>query len=185
MSWTKIIVLTGFAGLCFLLLVLGIIEKSTVMIGLDERGVVLSPYEPAGYRYQILRPGRNWLRPGEKAVIYSISPEAYRTSNDAENPQTIQAIAKGGEEMWVDVSAIYAINPEKLLDLHICWQDRYRDGLVRPLIRGTTRNVLSGYTANEIKVKRSFLEYKIFEALGQEFAENDLILFEFRITGIQ
>lgn len=186
----KKFIFLGLAG-CSLFLIAalmilgGVFAKSIVYVQPDEVGVVLSPYEKAGIRPDILASGLHTVRPGERVVTYNVSPETYTTQSNLAGMDSIRARVSGGEEVLVDVSATYVVDPIRVLDLHVHWQNRYPDELVRPLVRQTTRDLLSQYSLNEVNVDRRRLELIIFEALGPGFTENDLILLEFYVTNIQ
>jgi regulator of protease activity HflC (stomatin/prohibitin superfamily) len=186
----KKFVFIGLAGCSLLLLlalviVVGVSAKSIVYIEPDEMGVVLSPYEKAGIRPEALEPGRHAVRPGERVVVYNVLPETYTTQSNSAGLDSIRARASGGEELSIDVSATYVVDPSRVPNLYLHWQDRYPNELVRPLVRQTTRDLLSQYTANEISADRPRIELAIFEVLGSGFTKNDLILLEFYITNVQ
>ena len=45
---------------------------------------------------------------------------------------SIRARTKDGQEVILDASVIYQVDPGKVVPLHIVWQNRYEDGIVRP-----------------------------------------------------
>ena len=47
--------------------------------------------------------------------------------------------------MLVDASIIYGVDPGKVVQVHITWQDRYSTDLVRPVARGVIRDAVSQY----------------------------------------
>ena len=85
-----------------------------------------------------------------------------------------------GQEINVDASVIYAIDPTKIIQLHIEWQDRYQDNVVRPLARGIIRDIASQFGIQEIvSTKRAEMEQKITDELLKKLGENNLILVDF------
>jgi regulator of protease activity HflC (stomatin/prohibitin superfamily) len=71
------------------------------------------------------------------------------------------------------------------VDLHITWQSRYAEELVRPLVRGVIRDAASQYGVEEIvSTKRGELEAFITEQLALKMAENDLVLEDFVLRDI-
>jgi regulator of protease activity HflC (stomatin/prohibitin superfamily) len=122
---------------------------------------------------------------GERVEIYKISRETYITSGDTADPDPIEARTIDGQDIFVDVVVIYALDPPKILDLHISWQDRYRDELVRPLARGITRAAMGQYNAFEINAKRLEIVNMISAQLNTKLSENDLILYRFTILNIR
>ena len=167
--------------ICLVLVLFWGFRAFFIFIEPDERGVVLSPYESQGFRQEILKPGWNLIRLGEKVQIYDISRRVYTMlSSDA-----IRAVTLDGKTVFVNVSVTYVVDPEKLLELHMNWQNRYEDGLVRPLSRSITREVISRYNANEIDSQLSDIEHTVFDKLNSQFSENYLILQEFSIISVQ
>jgi len=167
--------LIGIAGILFLGL-----RSLTVYIGPEERGVVVSPYQSAGLRQDLLGAGLHILYPGERAYIYDIGRQAYILSKQ----DAVQAITLDEQVVSVEVTVNYAIDPDRIINLHITWQNRYEDGIVQPLSRGMTQEIFSHHTKNEIYFKRSQVEYALFEALKAEFDENYLILIHLTIDAI-
>lgn len=164
-----------------------IAEGMLVFIAPTERGVVFSLYEPRGYRSDVLQPGYHLLRPGEEVELYDISRQTYTMSavSDTE-PDSVEAHTNDGQEVLVDVSVTYAVDPEKILDLYVTWRDTYRNGVVRPITRSTTRDIVAQYKAEDILGhKRAEAQEIIATELKTKLAENYLRLFEFTIQDIR
>jgi regulator of protease activity HflC (stomatin/prohibitin superfamily) len=185
-GWGMVVSLFGLA------VGLSILSAGLVFIQANERGVVISPYDPQGYRSQALVPGLHWIIPGESVVRYSISRQTYTMSAAPGREETqnvgddsIRARTKDGQEVYIDASVIYAINPTEVVQLHIDWQDRYENGVVRALARGIVRDMASQYGVEEIvSAKRFDLENAIREELGRKLAENHLVLVDFVLRDI-
>jgi len=80
---------------------------------------------------------------------------------------------------------IYAIDPAKVVDLHIIWQKRYTDELVRPLSRGVMRDAVAQYGVEEVySSKRTELVQKITDEIKRKFDENGLLLEDFILRNI-
>ena len=47
-------------------------------------------------------------------------------------------------------SVIFEINPDKVVQVHIAWQNRYANDLVRALSRGIIRDAISQYNVEEL-----------------------------------
>lgn len=172
-------------------LVLTTVSAGLVFIQPDERGVVVSAVQQKGYRDLPLEPGLRWVIPfAETVQVYSISRQTYTmsvatTEGDILGDDSIRARTKDGQEVFIDASVIYAIDPEKVVTLHIDWQDRYQDEVVRPLSRGIVRDLASQYGVEEIvSSNRIELELSITQELEKKFAENDLILVDFVLRDI-
>lgn len=186
---TKGIVSFGI-GLFVFAIIASIMSASIVFLEPDERGVVVSPYEALGYRDEILDAGLGWIIPGENVKYYSIARSTYTMSAGASEGQlsgddSIRARTKDGQEVFIDASIIYQINPVNVTQLHIEWRDRYREELVRPTTRGIVRDVASQYGIEEIvSSQRASLEAVITESMATKFAENNLVLIDFVLRDI-
>jgi regulator of protease activity HflC (stomatin/prohibitin superfamily) len=163
-----------------------------VFIEPEQRGVVISALQPAGYRTASLSPGLHWIIPGaERVQTYDISLDTYTMSGTPVSAGTegsedsVRARTKDGQEVFIDASVIYAIDPNKVIALHIAWQNRFEEGVVRPLARGIIRDSASQYGVEEIvSTKRAEMEAIITEVLTAKLAENDLLLKDFVLRDI-
>jgi regulator of protease activity HflC (stomatin/prohibitin superfamily) len=174
-------------------ILLSIISAGLVFIEPNERGVVISPYSfraPKGYVPSALTPGLHWIVPGERVVTYSIARQTYTMSAASSEGQrtgddSIRARTKDGQVVFIDSSVIFSIDPDSVIQLHIDWQDRYQEELVRPAARGIIRDVASRYGIEEIvSSQRSAMEETITKELNEKLAENDLILVDFVLRDI-
>jgi regulator of protease activity HflC (stomatin/prohibitin superfamily) len=131
-------------------IVLSLVGAGLVFLQPEERGIVISPYDSQGYRTESLGPGLHWIIPGETVTLYPISRQTYTmsasaTEGNVAGDDSIRARTKDGQEVFIDASVIYAIDPANIIQLHITWQGRYQDELVRPLARGIIRDMASQY----------------------------------------
>ena len=172
-------------------IVLSIVSAGLVFIQPEERGVVISALQPGGYRPQPLQPGLRWIIPFfENVVTYPISRQTYTMSiapneGELQGNDSITARTSDGQEIFVDASAIYAIDPNKVVQVHIDWQDRYADELVRPLARGIIRDVVSQYQVEQVVTsKRVEMIEQISKDMNQRLEENGLSLVEFILRNI-
>lgn len=169
---------------------LTIIGFGLVFLQADERGVVISPYVSQGYRPEPLGPGLHWIIPGETVKRYTISKQTYTMSKsqnegDMYGDDSITARTSDGQEIFVDASVIFSVDPTKIIDVHIAWQDRYITELVRPQVRGIIRDAVSQYGVEEVvSTKRSELTDSISSALQGKLEENGLILVDFVMRNI-
>jgi len=160
----------------------------------QDRGVVISAVRsvaPDGYRQEILQPGLRWVIPyAENVKIYSISKNTYTMSiaaleGDVQGDDSIAARTADGQEVYIDASIIYSLDPADILDVHIVWQDRYLDGLIRPTVRGVIRDAVSQFRVNEVySTRRDELKTQIEEAMAKAMDENGLILSDFVLRNI-
>lgn len=162
-----------------------------VFINPEERGVVLSALSPTGYRSEPLQPGLRWIVPYFESVRrYPISRQTYTMSIIASEGQvggddSILARTVDGQEVSIDASVIYAIDPAKVTDVHIRWQDRYINGLVRPLARGLIRDAVAKYKVEEVVSSRRLeMTAGIAEELSSRLSNEGFILVEFILRNI-
>ena len=172
-------------------LVLSTVSAGLVFIQPEERGVVISALQPTGYRLQPLQPGLRWIIPFfENVVTYPISRQTYTMSiatseGSIQGDDSITARTADGQEIFVDASVIFAIDPAKVVQLHIDWQDRYTNELVRPLARGVIRDVVSQYKVEEVVTsKRVEMTTTISDEMQQKLEDNGLSLVNFILRNI-
>lgn len=174
----------GTTSVVILILVLLLGGCSSVeFIQPDERGVVISALSSEGYRSHTLQPGLRFIVPfAEQVITYSISKQTYTMSGIASEGQvsgddSVTARTEDGQEIFIDASVIYSIDPAKVIDIHIQWQNRYTSDLVRPLARGIIRDIVSQFTVDEVvSTQRTEITDRIRERMSERLAGNGLIL---------
>jgi regulator of protease activity HflC (stomatin/prohibitin superfamily) len=183
-------------GKVILIVVLVAVVFSTVSAGLvfirpQERGVVISAIALKGYREIALQPGLRWVIPfAESVVIYPISRQTYTMSiapieGQRQGDDSIAARTADGQEIYVDASIIYAIDPDKVIQVHIEWQDRYNDDLVRAQARGVIRDAVSQYGVEEVNSSKRFIMVEdMRKAMEKKMNENGFILVDFVLRNI-
>ncbi len=172
-------------------LVLTTLSAGLVFVEPQERGVVISAIAKKGYRETALQPGLRWIVPFvERVVRYPVSRQTYTMSiaafeGEIQGDDSITARTADGQEIFVDASVIYQVNPNKVVDVHILWQDRYSSDLVRAQTRGIIRDAVSQFNVEQvISNKRFELVSYINEKLGIKFEENGLTLVDFVLRNI-
>jgi regulator of protease activity HflC (stomatin/prohibitin superfamily) len=171
--------------------VLNTVSAGLVFVQPQERGVVISAIAPDGYRKDILQPGLRWVIPyAENVKTYSISKNTYTMSiahqeGEIQGDDSIAARTADGQEVYIDASIIFSLDPVDVLEVHIIWQDRYVDGLVRPTVRGVIRDAVSQFRVNEVySTKREELKSQIEDELASAMEENGLLLSDFVLRNI-
>jgi regulator of protease activity HflC (stomatin/prohibitin superfamily) len=180
-----------FIGLILVAVLVTTLSAGLVFVEPQERGVVISAISPKGYREQALQPGLRWIMPFvERVVYYPISRQTYTMSiatfeGQIQGDDSITARTADGQEIFVDASVIYQINPEKVVDLHILWQNRYSDELVRAQSRGIIRDAVSQFGVEDVVTDKRFelVEY-VNDQLRSKFEENGLTLVDFVLRNI-
>ena len=85
----------------------------------------------------------------------------------------------------MDASVIYAVDQNKVIQLHIDWQSRYVEELVRPLARGIIRDAVSQFGVEEVySTKRVEMTEMIQAEMNRKLAENGLQLVDFVLRNI-
>ncbi len=185
----------GMGRIAVVLLVVAValttVSAGLVFINPQERGVVISAVSPNGYRDQALQPGLRWVIPfAESVITYPISRQTYTMSIATDEGQvkgddSIVARTADGQQVNVDASVIYYIDPDKVVQVHIAWQMRYSDDLVRPLVRGVIRDAVAKYGVQDVySTKRTEMTSEISDGLAKRLEDNGLKLQEFILRNI-
>jgi regulator of protease activity HflC (stomatin/prohibitin superfamily) len=131
-------------GIIILTAVLIAILATSVSAGLvfiqpEERGVVISALQVGGVRQAALEPGLHWILPFAEYVIrYPISKQTYTMSiapseGSRIGDDSVAARTADGQEIFVDASVIFAVEPTQVIKVHIAWQ-ALRRGVDPPAI---------------------------------------------------
>ena len=178
-------------GLIVFAIVATIVGAGLVFIEPTETGVVVTILAEGGMRPEPLQAGLHWIVPFvERVELYPISIQTFtmaRTASEGETQGliTVEARTSDGQRIFVDSSVIYQIDPNKVVPLHIVWQNRYEDGFVRPETRGIIRDVVSQYGVEEVvSTKRAEMVQIIEDTLGTSMADNNLHLLDFVLRDI-
>ena len=169
---------------------LNVLAAGLVFIEPSERGVVIT-VGAGGIRPDPLQPGLHWVVPFAESVIpYSISRETYTMSIAAEEGQragddSVEARTSDGQVVLVDASVIFSVDPDRVVDVHIRWQNRYVDGVVRALSRGIIRDSVAQYQIEQVySSDRAEMTDLIKAELTRRFDENGLTLIDFVLRNI-
>lgn len=171
--------------------VLAIMSAGLVFINPHERGVVISALEAQGYREEVLTPGLHFVIPfAETVTRYSISHQTYTMSDlhyegTIAGDDSVATRTSDGQQIYISASVIFTIDPTQVIQVHIDWQDRYGEDLVRPLARGITRDAGSQYRVDEIySSHREELKQTILADLNERLAVNGIVLVDFILSKI-
>jgi len=172
-------------------LLLSVASAGLVFLQPEERGVVISAVAPGGYRQQALDPGLHWIIPFfENVINYPIKKQTYTmsvmpTEGQIVGDDSISARTADGQEIFVDASVIFGIDPAQVVQLHVIWQDRYINDLVRPLARGIIRDVVSQYRVEEVvSTKRAEMTQQISASMSEQLLKNGVIMDNFILRNI-
>ncbi len=167
------------------------ISAGLVFIYPEQRGVVISAFSPKGYRDEILTPGLRWIIPfAENVVNYPISRQTYTMSiasseGKVQGDDSVAARTLDGQEIYVDASVIFSLDPKEIIQVHIFWKDTYELNLVRPQARGIIRDVVSQYRVDEVvSTKRFEMAEAMRKKMSEKLDENGLIMVDFILRNI-
>ena len=157
-------------------------EELGIVITIGQNGVLPDP----------LSPGLHWIVPFAQQVQqrYSIRRQTYTmaaspSEGAVAGDDSIPVRTKDGQQVNIDASVIYQIDPAKAVKLYTTWGRDYENGLVRPQARGIIRDVSSQYGVDEIvSSKRAELEQTITDHLTKVLADNNLVLVSFVLRNI-
>jgi regulator of protease activity HflC (stomatin/prohibitin superfamily) len=185
--------LFSFRVILPVLVILSLTTLSACLIFVEpqEIGVVVSVVQSRGFRSAPFRSGVHWIIPlAEQVITYPISWQTYTMSGkplegEKIGDDSIVARTKDGQEVALDCSVIFRIDPEQVLWVHIEWQDRYIQDLIRPIVRGLVRTKVAEFTVNEVNSdKRGILEDFLDRRLREILEEKGLILDRFLLRNI-
>ena len=169
-----------------------LLSSTFAFLQANEYGVVKSFIQPNGYRSQAIGPGLHLIIPFIESVQkYSVARQTYTMSSassegSVQGDDSIQARTKDGQQIYIDASVIFAIDPTQLIPLHIAWQNRYEDGVVRPVARAAIRDAVSQFGVEElVSTKRAELETAIRDEISSSFADNHILMLDFLLRNIR
>jgi regulator of protease activity HflC (stomatin/prohibitin superfamily) len=174
-----------------LVVCLNLLSASLVFVLPQQAAVVISVVSSGGIRPQPLRAGLYWIIPIlERDAHYPISWQTYTmastpTEGARLGDDSIRARTKDGQEVRLDSSIIFRIDMERTVSIHIDWQDRYVEDLVRPIIRGFVRTQVSQFSVQEVNSNaRKDLEALLDRLLREKLAEHGFIVSQFLLRDI-
>lgn len=175
------------------MIVLGVslLSLTLVFVLPQEVAVVISLASSGGIRPQPLRAGLHWIIPiFEREAHYPIYWQTYTMASNTNEgaglgDDSIRARTRDGQEVRLDCSLIFRIDMERAVSIHIDWQDRYIEDLVRPVIRGFVRTQVSQFTVREVNSEaRRDLETTLDRLLRDKLAEHGFIVAQFLLRDI-
>jgi regulator of protease activity HflC (stomatin/prohibitin superfamily) len=122
--------------------------------------------------------------------IYPINQQQYTMAGKENEGQVrgndaVQARTVDGQEVALDVTVLYNVNPDKVNELHQRWQTGYQDNFVRPTVRGLVRDVVSGFRAEDIYgQQRTQMEDTMQAKIGERFDQEGLTLTDLLVRDI-
>src|SRR5262245_50967183 len=140
--------------------------------------------EPLGPGIHIVFPIVN------EATVYSTEILNYTMSGKSnegalEGNDAVEARTKDGQEVFVDATVLFNIDPTKVNVIHLRWQNRFQSEFVRATVRAAIREVISGYAAEDVYgEKRATIPIDVRTKIEPKFSENGLALNEMLIRNV-
>jgi regulator of protease activity HflC (stomatin/prohibitin superfamily) len=103
-----------------------------------------------------LGPGLHIILPGfQEVTLYSVAQREYTMSGRigegaVTGEDAVEALTQDGQQIRLDVTVIYRIDPTKANLVHQEWQDRFENGLIRSTVRSVIREALGQFDVQEI-----------------------------------
>jgi regulator of protease activity HflC (stomatin/prohibitin superfamily) len=118
---------------------------------------------------------------------YPLVQQTVTMDGDANAADSGEVVARSsdGQEVRLDISIIYSVDPVNVNTLHLNWQNRYPDQFVVPQARGIIRDAVSGFEADDIYAGgREALSDTAAERLRTRLAADGLVLSDLIIRDI-
>jgi len=171
------------------------VSAGIVLVGPTEVAVVFQSVGGDGAANSLwpnpLGPGVHLIVPIiNQPILYSTERHTYtmsKTTNEGAKggDDSIATRTLDGQQVYVDVSISYNIDPSKANLVHIRWKDRFQEEFVRPLVRGAIRDVVAGYNVDDVNGgKRAEIQSKIYEFAIPKFLDNGLQIGDLTIRNI-
>jgi regulator of protease activity HflC (stomatin/prohibitin superfamily) len=110
-----------------------------------------------------------------------------KTANEGQKSgdDSVAVRTKDGQQVYIDVSVLYGIDPSKANLVHIKYQNRFEEDFVRPTVRAAVRDVMSGYNVEDAYgEKRTEIQTKIHDLVASKFPENGLVMRDLLLRNI-
>ncbi|GAB4575548.1 MAG: hypothetical protein Kow0077_27570 [Anaerolineae bacterium] len=170
--------------------VFSVISQGVIIVQPQEVAVVFDTIrgellEPRGPGIHIIIPVV------QEATYYSVAQREYTMSGQSregnvQGNDAVVARTSDGQEVRIDATIIYSIDPVKANLVHQRWENRFENELVRPTVRGVIRDEVSRYGVEEVySTQREALSSGIREVLEGRFAQEGLLVTDFLIRDIQ
>lgn len=132
-----------------------IMSAGVIEIQAQEVGVVFNVLS-GSLSDEPLGPGLHIIIPGiQEVTIYSTAQQEYTVSGvpgegAIRGDDAITALTEDGQNVSMDVTLIYSVDPAKAQVVHKRWQNRYVNSLIRPALRSAGRDAINQFTVEQI-----------------------------------
>lgn len=168
---------------------LSIISQGIIVVQPQEIAVVFQTFSgelqsPRGAGTHIIIPIY------QEATIYPVRQQEYTMADASEGggragDDAIIARTRDGQEVRIDVTVLFNIDPAQVNLVHQRWQNSYIDQFVRPTVRNLVRNEVSRYPAEDIYgVSRAEMELAAEALIRTAFNNEGLNLTGFLVRAL-
>ncbi|MEQ8672508.1 MAG: prohibitin family protein [Aggregatilineales bacterium] len=163
-------------------------DSLLVVINYNEVGVVFNML--SGELGDPLGPGTYVINPfTQEVTVYFIGQQEYTMRHTEGDPQphgdSISTRSSDGQEIYVDVSVLYSIDPANVNIVHERLQNRYAENFIRPTLRGVMRETVATFTAEQLYGEaRATLEADAQERVAELMEEQGFILVDLLVRDI-
>jgi prohibitin 2 len=122
--------------------------------------------------------------------LYSTEIRTYTMSKTANEgaqggDDSVAVRTSDGQQVYIDISVLYRVSPEKANQIHLKYRDRYEQDFVRPVVRAAVRDVVSGYVVVDLLGdKRTIIQKQILDAVSPKFDDAGLELRDLLVRNI-
>jgi len=170
-----------------------------ILFSVISQGIIVVPADSVGVIFNTVtgqfgtpqRGGTTVIFPVfQTATIYPIYRQTYTmaartTEGQVSGNDAVEGRTVDGQEVFMDVSIIYAINPDEVNKVHVDWGDRYQNDFIRPTSRGIIRDVISGFQADQIYgIQRTDMQTAIHDRLTQSLSDEGFMLVDLVVRNI-
>jgi len=163
-------------------------DDGTVIIGPSQIGVVFDP--ASGDLLDPLGPGTHEVLPPLTVTIYSTAQQSFTLTgqmdmNGVRGDEAVNARTLDGQEIFADATLFFSVDPNRVNDLHIRWDDRYVIEFVLPTLRATISDVIAQYPAELLYGQdRVQVEAQIGDELAQALDQENLLYSDFLLRQV-
>lgn len=167
---------------------LSLIAQGILIVEPTQVGVIVNTL--TGTLEEPRRAGTSVVIPvAQNYYVYPINQQQYTMAGETEDRgggnDAVSARTRDGQEVSLDITVLYAINPEKVTTVHLRWQTGYQENFVRPTVRGLVREVVAGYPAEDIYGEgRATMETTMQQQIADRFEEEGLTLTDLLVRDI-
>lgn len=175
---TKVLIGIGAIILALILIFTGFGFFGTVKTG--YRGVRTSFNAVTG----TVEPGLYFKVPFIQKVV-KMDTQTQTVSYEREEP--LFSASKDLQDVEIATVVNYHITPESVVDIFKQYRstDRYEEQVIRPIVRDVVKSVASQYTAEELVVKRSEYNDKVFKSLSDILQPKNVVVERVNITNFK